>query len=128
MNKVILCGRLTADVEMGQNGKGKDARPYGNFTIAVRDGVDADGEKRTQFIRCVAFGKAAEVISEFSGKGQPICISGRLHVSNYEDENEVMHWTTSVIVEDFDLIGPSKKDEEEEEEKPKKTSKKYSKK
>lgn len=128
MNKVILMGRLTADVELGQTGKGKDARSYGNFTVAVRDGVDADGEKRTQFIRCVAFGKIAEVLNKFTGKGQPICVCGRLHVSSYEDENDVTHWTTSVVVEDFDLIGSANKDEDEEDEKQKKNTKKYSKK
>lgn len=120
MNKVILTGRLTADIELA--GK-KDAR-YANFTIAVRDGKDADGNDRAQFIRCVIFGKGAEIMEMFCAKGSPVSVCGRLNNSSYEDEDGNTRWSTSVIVDDFDLIG-GKKPEEEEEKKPAKSAKKY---
>lgn len=117
MNKVILQGRLTADIEL----KGKDTK-YTQFVLAVRDGVDKDGEPRTQFIRCVAFGKGAELLGQFTGKGSALCICGRLNNSSYEDEDGNTQWSTQVIVDDFDFAGSSQKDKEEA---PKKNTKKY---
>lgn len=124
MNKVILCGRLTDDVKVEQNGKGENATKWANFTIAVRDGVDTEGNPRTQFIRCVIFGKSAEILAQFTGKGEPICVSGRIKVNFWDDEEEVRHWSTTVQVDDFDLIG-ARKTEAEEEKKPAKPAKKY---
>lgn len=114
MNKVILNGRLVADVEAAEAGKGKNKTTYANFVIAVRDGKDAEGNDQAQFIRCTAFGKVAEIIEEFTCKGSAICLAGRLRNSSYEDEEGTIRYTTSVIVEDFDLIGSSKKEEKEE--------------
>lgn len=114
MNKVILNGRLVADVEAAEAGKGKNKITYANFVIAVRDGKDAEGNDQAQFIRCTAFGKVAEILEEFTGKGSAVCVAGRLRNSSYEDEDGNTRYTTSVIVEDFDLIGSSKKEEKEE--------------
>lgn len=125
MNKVILCGRLTDDVKVEMNGKGDNAVKWANFTIAVRDGVDANNEPRTQFLRCVIFGKGADLMEKFTGKGQPICVSGRLKVNFWDDENDLRHWSTTVQVDDFDLISARKADEDEPKEAPKKPVKKY---
>lgn len=126
MNKVILNGRLVADIETAEAGKGKNKTTYANFTIAVRDGKDAEGNDQAQFIRCSAFGKVAEILEEFTAKGSPICICGRLRNSSYEDEDGNTRYSTSVIVEDFDLMGASKKDEDEEPKKAKTSkNKKY---
>lgn len=120
MNKVILQGRLTADIEL----KGKGTK-YAQFVLAVRDGVDADGEPRTQFIRCVAFGKGAEVLNQFTGKGSPLCVCGRLNNSSYEDEKGETKWSTQVMVDDFDFAGSAPKEEKQEEQPKKNNSKKY---
>lgn len=120
MNKVLLTGRLTDDVKLG----GKGDKQYANFTLAVRDGVDEEGNNRAQFIRCVVFGKGAEVLDRFTGKGDPLSICGRLNNSKYEDEEGETRWATSVIVEDFDLIG-SRRSGEESDTKPVKKNGKY---
>ena len=117
MNKVILQGRLTADIEVS----GKKTK-YANFTLAVRDGVDEDGEPKAQFIRCVAFNKGAEILEQFTAKGMPLVVCGRLSNSSYEDEDGVTRYSINVIVDDFDLI-VSKKSEDEEKKTSKKTGK-----
>ena len=99
MNKVILQGRLTADIKV----EGKKTK-YANFTLAVRDGVDEEGEPQAQFIRCVAFNKGAEILEQFTAKGMPLVVCGRLKNSSYEDEDGNTRYSTNVIVDDFDLI------------------------
>ena len=108
MNKVVLTGRVTDDIKA----EGKKNK-YANFTIAVRDGVDEDGDPKAQFIRCVIFNKGAEVLEQFVSKGQPLCVSGRLSNSSYEDEDGVTRYSTNVIVDDFDLIGVKKEEKKE---------------
>ena len=112
MNTVCLAGRLTADVEKVEYGKGKDKKLMGRFTIAVRDGVDEDGEPKAQFIRCVMFGEnGVNALSEFAGKGDAISVVGRLKNGMYEDKDGVTRYTTDVIVSDFDFMNSRKKDD-----------------
>ena len=118
MNKVILSGRMTRDAEVTEYGKGKEKSLVARFSIAVRDGKDAKGEPQAQFIRCVAFGKLAELIDQFTAKGQIITVSGRLKNGSYEDEKDkITRYTTDVVIEDLDLFSNGKSDEEEEDRK-----------
>ena len=50
MNKVQLIGRLTKDVECQEYGNGKDKGYFARFALAIRDGVDKDGQPLTQFV------------------------------------------------------------------------------
>lgn len=114
MNSVILTGRLTRDAEVSTYGKGKEASKVARFTVAVRDGKNAKGEATAQFIRCVAFGTGAEIMEQFTGKGQVISVRGRLKNGSYEDEKGVTRYTTDVIVEDIDLFGQASEEEPKE--------------
>lgn len=108
MNLVVLNGRLTDDVKL----EGKKLK-YANFSLAVRDGVDEDGNPKAQFIRCVAFEKSAEAIAEYTKKGSPLCVRGRLNNYVYEDEDGEKRYGYNVVVEYFDLISSVAKEEKE---------------
>ena len=71
MNKVILIGRLTKDVETRYSGEMAVAK----YALAVdRKGKDAG----TDFINCVAFGKQGEFAEKYLRKGMKIAVSGFL--------------------------------------------------
>ena len=80
-----------------------------NFTIAV----PRKKKDETDFIRCVAFGKTGEVISENLLKGQRIAISGSLRTNNYEKDG-IKRYSTDVVVEMFDFIETKKATETNE--------------
>lgn len=102
MNKVILTnGRLVKDVEL----KGTIAFQIAKFTVAVNRQFKKD---EADFINCVAFGKKAETIAEFFKKGSPINIEGRLQTGSYEKDG-VKHFTTDVVVDNFEFVASSKK-------------------
>lgn len=126
MNKVQLLGRLTRDAELKEfNGKdGKTENKMVHFTLAVPDGVTAEGEPVAQFITCVAWGRLAEIVKQYTTKGQQLAIWGKLKNNNYE-KDDVMHYQTEVYVEGLDLIGSR---EEKQEEKPKYSGSKYTRK
>lgn len=118
MNKVILMGRLTAAPEIRQTQSGT---AFCNFTLAVDRPKSKTDERETDFIRCVAFGKTAEIISKYVAKGNQLLVDGNIKTGSYQDKThaDITHYTTDVWVEKIDLIG-SKNTTEQKVSKPKK--------
>lgn len=82
MNKVVLVGRLTREVELRYiAGTGT---PVATFTLAVdREFADRDGKRATDFIDIQTWGKQAEVCANYIGKGSLISVSGSIRVESY---------------------------------------------
>ena len=100
MNKVILMGRLTRDVEMfGQ--KSKVAR----FCLAVDRSY---GEDETDFFNCVSFGKQAEFVEKYLKKGIKVLVTGRLQNNNYEDKQGNKVTSTQIITEEVEFCESKK--------------------
>ena len=102
MNKVILTGRLTKDVETRTTGSGVTCA---QFTIAVqRRFKDANGSYQSDFINCVAWRQTGEFISKYFNKGSKISIVGCLQSRSYEDKNGNKVFVTEVIVEEAEFV------------------------
>ena len=86
LNKVILIGRLTKDVELRYTTNGN---AVGKFDLAVDRGyTNQQGQKETDFIRVVVWRKVAESCANNIGKGRLVAVEGRLQVRNYEKEGQ----------------------------------------
>lgn len=100
MNSVNLIGRLTADPDVRTiQRKGQDDLAVANFSLAVDRGGDAGAD----FIRCVAFGRAAEFVETWFKKGQRVGVTGRIQTGSYDDKDGKKVYTTDVIVEHMDF-------------------------
>ena len=107
MNKVILIGRVTKDIELKTTQSGKSVA---TFTLAVnRDYKNADGKYDADFINCVAFGQQAETISKYVRKGDRFSVVGKLATRNYEKQDGSKVYVTEVNVDGFEFL-ESKKD------------------
>lgn len=106
MNKVILCGRLTADPELRQTTSGVSTC---RFTVAVdRKFADKEsGERQADFVTCVAWRQTADFVSKWFNKGKLICVEGSLRNNNYQDKNhsDVTHYTMEVQVDNVEFCG-----------------------
>ena len=112
MNKVILIGRLTKDVELRYTQTTNTAVAL--FNLAVnRKFAKAGEERQTDFFNIVAWNKLAETISKYLCKGNQISISGRLETRNYDDEKGQKHYITEVIAEEVDFIETKNKQNSE---------------
>jgi len=110
MNNTNLIGRLTADPELKYTQSGT---AVSKFTIAVdRQYKNASGERETDFIRCVAFKKTAEIIAQYQKKGNQIGVSGRIQTGSY-DKDGVRHYTTDILVDNFTFLD-NKKDNQQQ--------------
>ena len=99
MNKVILMGRLTRDVEVRYT-DGSEPLAVARYTLAVNRRFKRNGEQEADFINCVSFGKSGEFAEKYFKKGQMVSIVGRLQVRSWEDKEGKKRWSTDVIVEE----------------------------
>lgn len=107
MNKTVLIGRITKDIELKTTTSDKYVC---TFTLAVnKDFKNADGNYDVDFINCVAFGQQAETISKFVHKGDKFCVFGKIATRNYKKPDGSKVYITEVIVESFEFL-ESKKD------------------
>lgn len=109
MNKVILLGRATADPEI-YYGTGENPLAIGRYTLAVRRRFAKEGEQDTDFIRCVAFGKAAEFAERWIQKGIKMAVTGHIQTGSYTNQEGVKVYTTEVVIEDQEFAESKKND------------------
>ena len=101
MNSVQLVGRLTRDPDVRYNDNGSTVA---RFTIAVDRRFAKDGGDSADFISCVAFGKTAEFIEKWFGKGKKIGLNGRIQTGSYTNKEGQKVYTTDVIVENTEFV------------------------
>ncbi len=101
LNKVILCGRLTADPELRQTNSGIAVV---RFTLAInrRAVKNPDGTQNQQadFITVVAWRERAEFISRYFRKGSALCITGSIQTSSWTDQQGQKRYATEVVADD----------------------------
>jgi single-strand DNA-binding protein len=103
-NKVVLMGNLTRDPELRSTPSGQQVA---SFSLAInRSWKNASGEQQeaVDYIDCNAWGKPAEIITQYMHKGSAILISGRLQQRSWEQEGQKRS-KVEVVVEDFNFVG-----------------------
>lgn len=104
LNKVMLMGNLTRDVELKTT---TNNQTVGNIGLAInRRWKTPDGEQReeTTFVDCEAWGKTAEILAKYLSKGRPVYIEGRLKLDQWEDKDGGKRSKMRVVVEEFQFI------------------------
>ena len=102
LNKVVLCGRLTADPELKQTQNGVAVV---TFTLAVNRrfqsrSTDAAGGQQADFISLVAWRQTAEFISKYFKKGSALCVTGSIQTRSWQDNQGARRYTTEVVVDE----------------------------
>ena len=104
-NKVILAGNLTRDPELRYTPKGTAVAKLG---LAVnRSWTTETGEKREEatFVDVDAFGKQAEVISQYLRKGRSLLVEGRLRLETWDDKQTgAKRSKLGVVLESFSFL------------------------
>ena len=110
MNKTVLIGRLTKDIELRYS-TGQNQTAVARFTLAV-DRIGKD--KGADFISCVAFGKTAELMDRYLSKGSKVGIEGHIQTGSYEKDGRKIY-TTDVITERIEFLSSQPKTEAQDE-------------
>ncbi len=104
MNNVSLVGRLTKDPELRTISTGNTTC---NFTVAVtRQFTNASGERETDFINCVIWGKQAENLAKYCTKGSLVGVTGRIQTRNYDGQDGKKVYVTEVAANNVTFLTP----------------------
>ncbi len=107
MNQVIVMGRVTKDLEPRTTQSGMTTV---RFNIAIDRGRDKEGkDKGADFPNIVAFGKTAESLAKFTGKGLRVAVIGRIQTNSYEREGQKVY-TTDIVADRVKFIDWKDKD------------------
>ena len=101
LNKVILGGRITADVELKQTPSGV---PVATFSIAVNRKPGKDGQTQADFFNVTAWRNTAEFIGKYFSKGSSICILGSLKTRSWKDNDGKMRYATDIEVNEVNFV------------------------
>jgi len=105
VNKVVLVGHLGGDPDSRYTPSGTAVV---NMTLATNESwrdSNGDTQEKTEWHRCVMFGKLAELAGEWLKKGQLVYIEGKLQTRNWEDKDGIKRYTTEVVSDTFTMLG-----------------------
>ena len=108
LNHITIMGRLVRDPELRRTGSGI---AVASFRVAVdRDYAPKDGgERKADFIDCVAWRQTGEFISKFFTKGRMIVVDGRLEMRDWTDKDGNKRTSAEINVANA-YFGDSKRD------------------
>ncbi|HUU80657.1 MAG TPA: single-stranded DNA-binding protein [Acidobacteriota bacterium] len=110
VNKVILIGNLGANPEVRYTPSG---RAVANFRIATSEQwntKEGQKEERTEWHRVVAWGRLGEICGEYLHKGKQVYLEGRLQTRAWEDRDGNKRYTTEVVAQTMQMLGPAGKE------------------
>ncbi len=103
MNKALLVGRLTKDPELRTTPGGVAVT---RFTIAISEPyTNKNGERETNFINCVAWGRQADNVSKYCKKGALVSAEGRIQTRSYDNNEGKKTYVTEVIATNVEFLG-----------------------
>ena len=112
LNQVTLMGGLTRDPELKHTPSGMAVL---RFTLGIgysKKVGDGKYEDAADFPTCIAFGKTAETIAKYVGKGSQIMVLGKIQTGKYEPKDgSGTKYTTDVLVNEIRFVGSKKSTE-----------------
>lgn len=105
LNKVMLIGNLGQDPDIRHTPNGN---MVANFSIATTDTwldkQSGQKQERTEWSRCNAFGKLAEIIQQYVKKGSKVYVEGSLATRKWTDQQGIERFMTEIKVRDLQML------------------------
>lgn len=110
-NKVILAGNLTRDPEVRYTPKGTAIAKFGMAINRTWKNEAGESKEEVTFVDIDAFGRQAEVISQYLKKGSPILMEGRLRLDQWDDKQTGQKRSKlGIVLEGFQFLGTGRGD------------------
>ncbi|NCB33142.1 MAG: single-stranded DNA-binding protein, partial [Erysipelotrichia bacterium] len=109
INRVVLVGRLTKDIEVRKTQSGLSVAA---FTVAcdrrfASRNQDAGGQNQqpsADFINCVAWRQSADFLGSYGRKGALVGVEGRIQTRNYNDKEGKKVYVTEIVCDNVQLL------------------------
>ena len=104
MNKVILVGNVTKDLELKTTTNGIATC---TFSIAVnRKFKNAQGVQEADYINIVTWRQTAELCAKYLAKGRKVGIVGSIQTRSYTAKDGGKRYVTEVVADDVEFLTP----------------------
>jgi single-strand DNA-binding protein len=103
-NKVLLMGRLTRDIELKYTPSNMAVAKIGLAVNHRFKSKEGEQKEETTFVECDAWGRTAEVMSQYLSKGKPVFVEGRLKLDQWKDKDGSNRSMLKVVIENFQFI------------------------
>ena len=104
INRVVLVGRLTRDVEVRKTASGL---AVATFTVAcdrrMARGQDGNNQQSADFISCVAWRQAADFLGSYARKGALVGVEGRIQTRSYDRDGQKVY-VTEIVCDTVNLL------------------------
>lgn len=105
VNKVILIGNLGADPEIRYT---QNSTAIANLSIATsetwKDKQTGEPREQTEWHRCVAYRRLAEIAGEYLKKGSKVYVEGRLQTRKWQGQDGQDRYTTEIVINDMQML------------------------
>jgi len=108
LNKVYIMGNLGQDPELRVTQSGQSVM---TMSVACTESyLDRNRvrQEKTEWVRCVVWGKRADALSKFLRKGAKVFVEGKLSTSSWEDREGIKRYRTEVVAHNVILGGGAK--------------------
>lgn len=103
-NKVLLMGRLTRDIELKYTPSNMAVAKVGIAVNHRYKSKEGEAKEEVTFVECDAWGRTAEVMSQYLSKGKPVFVEGRLKLDQWQDKDGGNRSMLKVVIENFQFI------------------------
>lgn len=107
LNKVFVLGNLTRDPESRSLPSGLSVASFNVATNRFFNAQNGQKQQEVEYHNIVAFGKLADVVSNYLSKGNLVLVEGRLKTRNWDDKDGGKKYKTEIMAEKIQL-GPKK--------------------
>lgn len=97
LNKVILCGNMTAEAEIKQTTSGT---PVCKFTLAVNRKFAKEGQQTTDFFSVIGWKQIAEYIGRYGAKGRNVLLCGHIQQRQWTDNDGNNRYAFEVVADE----------------------------
>ncbi len=104
MNKVILIGNITKDIELKTTPTGKSVVSTSLATNKSYVGQNGERQKITNFHNLVIWGKQAEVFAKYLHKGSKVAVVGELQNRDYVGKDNIKRYVTEIRVNEVEFL------------------------
>lgn len=103
-NSVLLIGFLGSDPDIKKLQNGKTLALLSLATNETYRKGNGDKITTTQWHRCIAWGKTAEIMESFLKKGKEVALRGKLTYNSYEDKNGIKRTSPQIVIDEFVML------------------------
>lgn len=102
-NQAIIMGNLTRDPELRNTPSGQQVASFAVATNRVWNSASGERQEAADFHEIVAWGKLAELASQYLAKGRKVLVVGRLQTQSWEKDG-IKRTRTEIVASDISFL------------------------